>query len=69
VKPKVFSLRVRLQRGRVVHAGCSHRLYVDGAGLTACAVPFEPGDEQLSPDAPVTCVGCTRRTAVKEEQR
>lgn len=63
---RAFPLRVRLQRGQVVHAAGTHGLYVDGAGMTACSVQYEPGDEQLGAETPVTCKGCKGRRSVRE---
>lgn len=66
LKRRTFPLRVRLQRGREVHAAWTGALYIAGAGLTACSVQFEPRDEQLPADVAVTCTGCQRRKAVRE---
>ena len=62
-----YPLRVRLQGGRVVHAACTDRVYIDGAGITSCLTPFEPGDEQLAAGTVVTCAACKRRKGVGDD--
>jgi hypothetical protein len=66
---RTYPLRVRLQRGRVVHAARTDRMYVDGAGMTFCLVYVQPEDEQLPAETAVTCVTCLRRKNAKEGDR
>lgn len=63
---RTFPLRVRLARGRVVHAGWTDRMYIPGPGLTGCGTQYEPSDEQLPADTPVTCAGRKKRKTVRE---
>lgn len=64
-----FPLRVRLARGRVVHAAYTHRMFVEGAGQAACGEIFEAADQQLPAEAGVTCAHCLRVSTVKEGQK